>query len=40
VIKYFMIGIALIGFALLHGIAIAMKEPGSTADASIVLRGD
>jgi hypothetical protein len=38
VMKYFLIGFALIGLALLHGIAIAMTEPRSAT--TIVLRGD
>ena len=40
VVKYFLIGSVLIGFGLFHGIAISMMKTGSTADVSVVLRGD
>jgi hypothetical protein len=40
VVKYFLIGSVLIGFGLLHGIAVSMMETRSTADVSVVLSGD
>lgn len=40
VVKYFLIGSVLIGFGLLHGIAVSMMETASKADVSVVLGGD